>query len=556
MKLFRLLNTVVNGAIAIGMYWNSIKFRRPLIQASKNTENAQHSVLMRILLENAETEFGKKHNFSDIKNFNEYRKSVPIQSYDKLEPYIIRQTQGISALTSASPVYYARTSGTTGRSKDIPLTHYGLSQVQHSQKNLALSLWRSTNFFKGRILGFASPAEEGKLDNGKVYGSVSGSTYKSLSPILATKFIMPSQAFSIKNADAKYQTYALAVLAEENLTGLVSANPSSVLKLARLLEKDYSRFIDALTGKELNWLEQEAKEIIPEIRKRLTKKRRADLLAMSTNSSKFDVKDIWPNLSAIATWTGGSCGVALSQLQKYIPSRTQYVEYGYGASEFMGTVNIDADANHCLPQLNQHFYEFVERSNWEAGVPHFLLLEELITGEEYYVFVTTASGLYRYHINDIVRADSIVGNCPTLSFLQKGRGVTNITGEKLSEHQLISSVAKALTSLNIEGGFFIALADEEASRYVLYIETNHPNFVNELALTVDKYLRELNSEYDDKRASGRLNTPLLYILEENAADIIKQWSLERGVREAQYKPTILAYARDWADKLFPLVRSF
>ena len=47
------------------------------------------------------------------------------------------------------------------------------------------------------------------------------------------------------------------------------------------------------------------------------------------------------------------------------------------------------------------FFEFVEREDWECGQKTFLTIDQLSDGQEYYVFVTTHAGLYRYDMNDI-----------------------------------------------------------------------------------------------------------------------------------------------------------
>ena len=70
---------------------------------------------------------------------------------------------------------------------------------------------------------------------------------------------------------------------------------------------------------------------------------------------------LWPRLSTRVTWTGGSCGIALNKLKKYLPSTVKIVEMGYVSSEFSGTANIDTKRNICMPLVTDHFYEFVEK---------------------------------------------------------------------------------------------------------------------------------------------------------------------------------------------------
>ena len=498
-------DALANAAIAAHMRWNQWRLRAPLLRATRHVEAAQHDLLMAILNENASTQFGREHDFASISNLADYRARVPVQTYDILEPYITRQAgrpgqEGESALTAEAPVSYTRTSGTTGRYKDIPVTRHGLRQLQHAQDHLALALWRDTGFFNGSILGFASPAEEGKLGNGKPYGSTSGSAYRSLSPIVARKFAIPQAAFAAKDTEAKYQIYALAALARSDVTGIATANPSSILRVARTIEAQGPLLIDALASGNSSNLAPECAALFRAIAKHARPRRIAGLRESLNEGDRLSPQATWPRLSAIATWTGGSCGVALSHLRPLLPAGVKVVEYGYGASEFMGAATVDATANLCLPLLTDHVYEFVRRADWEAERADFLGLHELTASEDYYIFITTRCGLYRYNINDIVRADGGVHGCAGLTFLQKGRGVTNITGEKLSEDQLIAAVGDVLTTNNLAAASFMALADEDASRYVLYLETGAANNIEYLADALDRRLRAGNSEYDEARA--------------------------------------------------------
>ena len=544
---------IANGAIAIHMVWSNLFLRRPLLKAARDAQATQRDLLAKILRENSDTDFGREHSFASVSGISDYREKVPVQNYDMLEPYVLRQQDGSQALTLAPPAYYARTSGTTGRSKDIPLTRHGLRQVKIAQKQLAFTLWSGTDFFKGSILGFASPVEEGRLKNGRAYGSASGSSYHSLSPLLERKFLLPRGAFSVPDVEAKYQIYALAALAADNVTGIAAANPSSVLKLSSIIRQDATVLIGALLTGDTEGLCHNTASFLEELRHRAKPNRLSILKKAIDANGTLAPEDIWPKLSAIATWTGGSCGVALGKLAFQLPRSVKIVEYGYGSSEFMGAVNIDADSNICLPLLDQHYYEFSPRAEWEAGAARFLGLHELQAGEDYYIFITTQSGLYRYNINDIVRAVPRKNGCCGISFLQKGRGVTNITGEKLSEDQLLASVTQALSDHGLIADSFICLADEEASRYLLYLECPDANNISAVAASVDRALRARNSEYDDKRASNRLKSIELVPLARGAGETVKAWSVTRGVREAQYKPTLLDYARNWSDKLAPLV---
>ncbi len=543
------MNALSNRAIDAYMLWTGWTVRRPFLSAARRVKATQHELLRTILQQNADTTIGRRYDFRSITSLEVYRERVPIHTFDDLADLAAEQQNGVATLTASDPVYYARTSGTTGRSKDIPLTSLGLAQIRDVQRHLAFSLWRRTDFMKGALLAFASPANEGQLANGKAYGSTSGSTYRSLSPIIERKFVMPRATFSIADPEDKYRIYALAVLSRGDITGAVAANPSSILKVTTIIQHEAEALLHVLREGGAARFSPDAEAVAALIKQRADQRRVRTLQEALGADHTLEPALIWPRLSAIATWTGGSCGTALQPLRQRLPRCAQVVEYGYGASEFMGTATIDARANICLPLLTHNVYEFVRREDWDAGHPIFLGLHELTEGEDYYIFATTQSGLYRYNINDIVRATRGAGQCPGLQFLQKGRGVTSITGEKLSEHQLIAAVEETLSAQNLAAASYLALADEPAARYVVFLEIEGRFDAMPLADALDERLRALNSEYSDKRASGRLGPVVARCWRMGAGDQVRRWALEKAPRDAQYKPVLLDYMRNWSDRL-------
>jgi hypothetical protein len=96
-----------------------------------STENAgalNRELLLRIIRKNSGTEYGRKYGFSEIRDVDAYRRQVPFTVYSDYEPYIERMTQKgeQNVLTAEPPVYYAETSGTTGKPKNVPVTADGL----------------------------------------------------------------------------------------------------------------------------------------------------------------------------------------------------------------------------------------------------------------------------------------------------------------------------------------------------------------------------------------------------------------------------------------------
>jgi hypothetical protein len=224
------------------------------------------------------------------------------------------------------------------------------------------------------------------------------------------------------------------------------------------------------------------------------------------------------------------------------------MELGYQSSECRGTIAIEPETAGGLPPLHHHFFEFVEQSEWDSGRTECRTLGQLEAGRRYYVLFTTAAGLYRYFMNDLVEVTGFFHQTPLLRFVQKGRGVTNLTGEKLYEAQVIEAVQSAAASCRVTVPFFVLVADERASAYRLYAQSADGTIANATAMSraVDERLARLNLEYQGKRASGRLAPVSMQWLREGTADAYKAWAVHAGQREGQFKPAVLQYRKDLA----------
>ncbi|RZL40051.1 MAG: hypothetical protein EOP00_27160, partial [Pedobacter sp.] len=75
---------------------------------------AQERTLQKLVKEASHTVFGVDHQFSEIKNYEEFKARVPIRDYEDLKPYIERVVAGEpDILWKDKPEYLAKTSGTT-----------------------------------------------------------------------------------------------------------------------------------------------------------------------------------------------------------------------------------------------------------------------------------------------------------------------------------------------------------------------------------------------------------------------------------------------------------
>jgi hypothetical protein len=270
---------------------------------------------------------------------------------------------------------------------------------------------------------------------------------------------------------------------------------------------------------------------------------RADQLASPDTPS---YENLWPNIRLVTTWTGGSCGIALDKLRQKLPRAAKVMELGYQSTECRGTMALEPETAGGLPPLHHHFFEFVEQTSWDRGTPGFLTLGQLDAGRRYYVVITTAAGLYRYFMNDLVEVTGFFRATPLLRFVQKGKGVTSVTGEKLYEAQAIEAVRTVAMRHGVTSSFFLFVADEQAAAYHLYVELDQASTPDAAAFAaeVDARLAELNIEYHGKRESRRLGPPVVAWLRRGAGEAYKEASVRAGQREGQFKPQVLQYRKD------------
>jgi hypothetical protein len=136
----------------------------------------------------------------------------------------------------------------------------------------------------------------------------------------------------------------------------------------------------------------------------------------------------------------------------------------------------------------------------------------LLVGGRYYIHFTTNAGLYRYNINDLMEVDSIIGATPVLKFVRKGGGVSSVTGEKLTEEQVLTALGQAVNQLGLlELKHFTAeVALDMPPYYLCYAETDRElpqAVVDSFLLAFDQSLQAQNPEYADKRVTRRLGKP-------------------------------------------------
>ncbi len=546
-----ILNLFLNLLLKLKISLAKITIYKKFINGTKDCDKVQHNVLMKIVNGNKESGFGKKYQFDKINSYADFKKHVPIHDFEMLRPYINEQAKNKNnALIRDNILMFNRTSGTSSEPKLLPVTKETLKGLKTSQQISTYIQYQEQPLgFFGKITGIVSPAIDDISENNIPIGSASGHFYKNIPFFVRSKYVVPHSVFEITDYEVKYYCILLLSLQHRDITYFGTANPTTFLKLIEILNEKRTELLNDLRSETVSGVPENLKDKVTPVLKKLkpSKKRIAEIEKIFASESKLTFKNIWPHIKLLNSWTGGSCGIPLSSVLALMPENITVIDPGYLSSELRGTVTYNIERQSGLTTFEDNFFEFVERGKWENEQQDFILLHELELNKEYYVFVTTPAGLYRYDMNDIIRVDGFVNKCPLVKFIQKGKGVCNITGEKLYESQLLN----ALGELSLNFAFVQVLANEEACTYECYLELATDEIINKnlIAEKLDALLCKQNTEYKEKRASNRLKCIQIKILKKGTFEVIKKKILLNKKSEGQYKTTLLLYKRNATDDL-------
>ncbi|MGD9906350.1 MAG: GH3 auxin-responsive promoter family protein [Vicinamibacterales bacterium] len=506
---------------------------------------AQHRVLTGILRANAASVYGTAHGFERIDSYAAFRDRVPINAYDDLKPYIDAALHGARGqLTTDDPVLFATTSGTTGAPKYIPVT-----ATSRRTKAQLMRVWLSAlhrdhpGSFSGRILTLVSPEVEGRSPAGIPYGAESGHGYRAAPAALQSLYAVPYAVFEIADYDAKYYTL-LRLGAATSITLLFTVNPSTVLLLADRLGRHTEAIIRDVRDGTLSAAADVEPDIRAEIEARLAPDpARARFLerAAAARGGRLAPAEVWPDLAAIGTWKGGNVGAYVARFPEYFREDVAVRDVGYYASEVRGSVPLSDDGPAGPLAVGTNFYEFHPADAADPPGPADLLtVADLDAGRQYYVYVTTDAGLYRYTMHDIVAVEGFHHRTPSIRFVQKGKGVTSFTGEKLYETPVLAAVARGLAGYGAPFEYIAALGEmgDGTPRYAFLVEFAVPPTPAEASARlrrVEDALRDLNVEYAGKRDSYRLRPPVLRAIAAGEFERYRMREVARGREDGQFK---------------------
>jgi hypothetical protein len=438
----------------------------------QNPIETQQKVFQNLIASADFTQFGKDHNFSKIKSFEDFTKQVPIRDYEELRPYVDRVVKGEEdILWKGKPIYFAKTSGTTSGAKYIPLTKESMPFHIEAARNAILNYIHETGktaFVDGKMIFLqGSPILEEK--NGIKLGRLSGIVAHFV-PNYLQKNRMPSWE---TNCIEDWETKVDAIVEEtfnENMT-VISGIPSWVQMYFEKLEQKGNK----------------------------------------------SVGEIFKNFN-LFIYGGVNYEPYRAKFENLIGRKVDSIEF-FPASEGFFAYQDSQSAKGMLLLLNSGiFYEFVKSEEFFTENPQRYTIGEVELHVNYVLIISTNAGLWAYNIGDTVQFTSL----KPYRVIVSGRIKHYISafGEHVIGKEVECALKEAMENSNISVNEFTVAPQIAPTSGLPYHEwfiefENEPENLSAFALKIDAEMRKQNSYYDDLIVGKVLKTLVISKVSKN-----------------------------------------
>lgn len=493
----------------------SLLFRRrqeKIERFAQEADSVQRKQLHALLTTAGQTEWGIKYDYKSIRSYDEFRRRVPIQTYDDIKPYVKRMINGERNVLWPSAVrWYAKSSGTThDKSKYLPVTPEILKRCHYQGGFDCVALYlRNTpgsHFFsrKGLILGGShSPSP---LNAEAHCGDLSAVLLQNLNPLVNLIRVPEKRIILMDEWESKIRAIVDTTWKED--INSLSGVPSWMLVLIKAVLKK--------TGREY-------------------------------------LTEVWPHLEVF--FHGGiSFEPYRDQYKALIPSDSMHYMETYNASEGFFGIQDDPSDHSLLLMLDYGiFYEFIPMNEVGSEHPTILPLEAVETGKNYAMVITTAGGLWRYLIGDTIRFTRL--SPPKFVISGRTKHFINAFGEELMVDNADQAIAIACRETGAKVKEYTAaplfMLDKAKGRHQWFIEFDKmPPSVDAFARLLDTTLQRLNSDYEAKRYKEISLQPLEIIVAREGT--FYEWLKQKGKLGGQHKIPRLCNDRQHIEQLIAL----
>lgn len=527
--------------------------------------SVNRALLMRILEDNRDTEYGRRYGFAGIRSVQEYRERVPVITYDDIAGYIRRMDEGEKNVLTAYPFSHMNeTSGTSGPMKHVPMTdrqaqaflRYNRNYIDGLKAELLDPAWmagrafctaegRHTTLPSGITLGDASSVMADYIRGGR----------ETLGAMMEALFTSPVEAtLPVLHTDTKY-LHARFALMDGDVTGIICGFYSVAMSYLKYIADNYELLIGDIERGIIDpdvKLSREVRESL-EGRLRPMPERAAELREIFRNGSAFPfVPRVWPKMLYL-TGAGGDGFSNYDRIirEKYTGDCLKNIYYGVNASEGIWSVPSGLDTEDSVMAPSSAFFEFLPV---EAGddLSKCVSMDEVEPGRTYELIVTNLCGFYRYRTSDAVLVTGFRGKTPLIRFMYRVNRTVNIASEKTTEKAIQNAVEKAMLELGLELSDHSFYADLENMAYVFLVEPMRADTgigEERLAEVIREKMRHENPDYSHLVDIGMIHPPVAHWLQPETAMLYRDMMIYRGVPSNQLKP-VRIIANDAQKKFF------
>jgi len=522
--------------VASAAGWYASRQVRAFLSAHRRTRDVQDRLLRRLLAASADSAFGRDHGLGRVRTYDDFVSAVPVGDYETHRPYVDRLLAGDDQALfgpGTRVLMFAVTSGTTGAPKHIPVTARFLREYRRGWNIFGVRALRDhpAGWLRG-IVTIASSARESYSAGGIPCGAISGLLSERQMWIVRQMYPVPPAAANIPDPASKYYTIVRSSIAHD-IALVATANPSALIKLGETARDHAERLIRDVRDGTLHPPGDMPGALLSSLRFRPNRRAARRLEAVLDRHGELTPKHFW-NLAFISHWTGGTVGLYLPQVRRLYGEAVPIRDIGLLASEGRLSIPLADGTPAGAAEITSNFLEFIPAEQIESDAPDVLRAHEVACGREYFVVLSNWAGLWRYHINDRVRVTERIGDTPVIEFLSKGLHTCSITGEKLTEHQVVAAMARAAAAMGADVDTFVLQGHfAHTPYYALRLADGNGCDADALAAAMDRALCGLNVEYDGKRRSGRLGPIRATAPDGDLAAAARQ------ARAEQYKHTYL-----------------
>ncbi len=444
-------------------------------QIKRDSENAvadQTEIFNQLIKVGSKTEFGKEHDFADIKSHADFVKKVPIRDYEQFKVYIEKIKQGKhNVLWKGQPIYFAKTSGTTSGVKYIPITKDSIGNHILTARNALLCYMAetgNTKFAKGKLI-FLSGSPELERVGGVPAGRLSGIVNHHVPTYLRSNQLPSFETNCIEEWEEKLDKIVEETFLQ-NMTLIGGIPPWMQMYFDRLEEK---------TGKKIG-------ELFP------------DFSLMVQGGVNFEPYK--------------------AKLFESIGRKVDTIEF-FPASEGFFAFQDSQKAEGLLLNTNSGiFFEFIPVAEIGNLKPTRLSLQDVKIGENYALIINNNAGLWAYNIGDTIKFVST--NPYRLVVTGRIKHFISAFGEHVIGEEVEAALMQAAQEENVHITEFTVAPmisqDGGKSYHEWFIEfENYPSDMKQFAKKIDNNLRKKNVYYDDLIAGNILQVLKIKPLRKN-----------------------------------------